>query len=166
MTLQPSYARRQSRALRQASAEWSRMYAASGGVERAMNAITTKQVHDVPVPAGFELDERIALLLGWEHTDDPAVDQRAPCWRNPATNETAWRSGDLPPQFSTDGNRALQVIEHLRGRGLLVNISTPLPGFRNWDVRGWNPETNQERFIAHGETFALAVCRAALEVLH
>jgi len=60
---------------------------------------------------------------------------------------------------------ALEVLERLRKLGFFVVISTPLPGRDLWEVRGWKPETNDVRFIAHGPSMQAAICHAALDAI-
>ena len=94
--------------------------------------------------------------------------------RLPTVSETTVPAcGDEPihpvghvPHYSTDIAAAWQVVGQLLERGLHVVIATPPPGWKNWDVRGWNPETNSSRFISHADSAPLAICRAALEAVN
>lgn len=96
--------------------------------------------------AGRDLDALIATKV-----------MGLPVWRD--EYETIY------PPYSVDIAAAFEVVEKLRAQGLTVTISTPLPDCKSWDVRGWNSQTNDNRFIAHADTAPLAICLAALKAV-
>ena len=125
------------------------------------------------MPAGVELDaliaERVIGLTEFPHEWDS--DGYGSC-RN-CSAECAYHSFRIdgpkncprPPDYSADIAAAWQVLEKLKERGFFAMVSTPTPGFKNWECRGWQPDPDRNRFIAHGKTAALAICRAALLAL-
>lgn len=76
-------------------------------------------------------------------------------------------SYDTPNNWkpASDIAPAWQVMEKLTSLGFLVTIISPPPGYQTWDVRGWKPEINSDRFIAHSDTAPRAICLAALEAI-
>jgi hypothetical protein len=78
-------------------------------------------------------------------------------------DEDELRSVDWEPM--SDPGDALEVLARLRELSFFVVISTPLPDRTMWEVRGWKPETNDGRFIAHGPTMQEAICLAALDAV-
>lgn len=118
------------------------------------------------MPAGRELDALVAeKVMGWTNVN-PKEPYDLP------VSGVAFGKGSPDgmsrgpiPYYSTILAAAWQVLETLRARGFLMVVSSPTPGRTLWDVRGWRPEQNDRRFIAHGETVELAICRAALEVM-
>lgn len=60
---------------------------------------------------------------------------------------------------------AVEVLERLQKLGFFVVISTPLPDRTLWEVRGWKPAMNEDRFIAHGPSMPEAICFGALDAI-
>lgn len=78
-------------------------------------------------------------------------------------DEDKLRSIDWEPM--DEPRDALEVLGRLRELKFFTVISTPMPGGNLWEVRGWRPETNDGRFIAHGLSMQEAVCMAALDAV-
>ena len=66
------------------------------------------------------------------------------------------------PNYSSEISAAWEVVEKMRQEGLTVTITTPPTGWKNWDVRGWDDNNNDNRFIARADTAPRAICIAAL----
>lgn len=124
------------------------------------------------IASGRQLDRLVAtLVFGWtvcDGDDDPESLSPARCSRYNTPHETVLR-------FSSDVGDAWRVVEHCRSEGRGIEIAR-----YTWDTR-WHvsfsltaaqseaepdraPAAGAQRFRpgANGETFPLAVCRAAL----
>lgn len=101
------------------------------------------------LPAGSELDTRIAKLLGWKciEEDDASqtlykfvlIDQEGYKDEWGHTEEETWEKG---PRYSTDGNAMLKLIEAMRERGWLINARPLIDGYVA-TAMPINPQTGQ-----------------------
>ena len=108
---------------------------------------------------GEELNKAVAEhVMGWERKYD---------YKGKLFWETAKGMSRRQPFYSFiyDMNCALEVVENLRNRGLLVYMSAPAPDRTKWEVRGWNDNTNNNWFIAFGDTLPEAICKVALKAV-
>ncbi len=105
------------------------------------------------------IDKQIAIeVMGWH------LDQAGHYWCVGGMQPLIYDKYTFTP--STNLVQAMDiVVERLRELGLTIIISSPPPGMKTWDVRGWDSETNDNRFIAHDKTLLLAICEGALKAV-
>lgn len=115
--------------------------------------------------AGAPLDMLIAeKVMGWQrwntHEDQARTKPIVRFFR--PDRQHAVRA----PAFSTDIAAAWEVLEHLRGQGMTINISTPshvVVGDPHWTCYVWG--ANMLAGKARELSAPLAICAAALEAL-
>ena len=105
------------------------------------------------MPTDLDLRREVAEAIGWTSIHKSGMTPPS------SSGKRMWLLHT--PAYETDIAAAFWLVDEIR-QTHEITISAPVPPRKQWDVRGWNDTTNDERFIAHAPTAPEAICRAYL----
>lgn len=113
------------------------------------------------IPAGRDLDALVAeRVMGW-HVQYTRIGDY---WMGATRHDPTWSVKEFTP--STDIAAAWLVVERMREQEWAMNLDVAEGDkLKPYDCRLFNRD-GRRRVLAYGETFPLAICRAALKAIH